>query len=279
MVIWSLWFSTGIILTLLIHGPFDDIALLSRLTSFAWHLDIRVLLSLILCVFVLFHALIAAQHAPTRRLIREIEMAFDPPSGTGMIPEIIRGIVTAVNDLLLRHVSQFINIVTGFVSAMLCYLAATGREIGQFFQEHVLNFPLFGVMLRRIAMFALVLFVALAIPFLANGTLSYVRTTSLFGDVGIPLIDGFVSLGAIAIVQLLLPITFEDYIQRSALAGFFLACVIFSSKTIAIGLSCIPRSPLLYARHLDALYILMVIGIIMASFAGIRRKQSSPNKS
>jgi hypothetical protein len=120
--------------------------------------------------------------------------------------------------------------------------------------------------------FVLVLILALAVPSLANGTLNYVRTTTLFGDVGTPLGDGLIGLLVIGLVQLLLPIDFEDYIQRAARAGFFLVCVVFSAKTIAIGLSYIPQSPLRYARHLDALYILMVTGIIVASFAGIRRK-------
>lgn len=279
IVIWALWFSTGIILSFLIHGPFEDIAFLAQEFSIAWYLDLRILLTLALCVFVLFHAVIAAQHTATRRIIPERELAIDPPDGTGMITEIIRGIISAVNDLLLKQVTQFINIVTGFISAMLCYLAATGREIGRFVQEHVLNFPLVRLMLRRIGLFALVLFLALGIPWLAHGTLNYVRTTTLFGDIGIPLIDGLIALSVIALVQLLLPIDIEDYIQRAARAGIFLVCVIFSAKTIAIGLSYIPDSPLRYARHLDALYILMVVGIIVASFAGVRPKQSSPNKA
>lgn len=196
-----------------------------------------------------------------------------------MISEILRGMVNAVNDLLLRHVSQFINIVTGFVSAMLCYIAATGREVGKFVQDHLINFPLLGMMLRRIVVFSLGLFLALAVPSLAEGTLEYVRTTRIFAHIGAPILDVLVALSSIALIQLLLPINFDDYIQRAARAGFFLLCVLFGAKTIAIGLSYLPGMPLRYARNLDALYILMVIGIVIASFAGIQRKKSGPDKT
>ena len=169
IIIWSLWFSTGVVFSLLIHGPFDDVALVAKLSSIAWYIDIRVVPTLVLCVFVLFHSLLSAQEAPTRRLIREIDIKIEPPEGNGLFPEIIRGIVNALNDLLLQPISQFINIITGFISAMLCYMAAIGREIGQFVQRHVLNFTLIRIMLRRIGIFSLVLFLAIAIPSLANG--------------------------------------------------------------------------------------------------------------
>ena len=277
IVLWSVWFSTGVIFTLLIHGPFDDIALGAKLSSISWYLDIRVLLTLILCVFILFHALLAAYKSPTRRLIREIEMVIDPPDGAGLVHNIIHGLINAINDLLLRHLSQFINILTGFVSAVLCYIAATGLEIGQFILHHVINFALFGIMLRRIAVFALLLLLALAIPTLADGTLAYVRTSKVFAHIWTPILDILLALFGIILIQLLQPISADYYIQRAGRAAFFLLCVLFSAKTIAFALSYIPHSSMLYARNLDAIYIAMLIGIAVAFFVGIRRKKISPN--
>jgi len=279
IVLWSLWFSAGVVLTILMHGPFDDVALVAKLSSIGWYLNIRLLLTLILCVFILFHALVAALKSPTHRLIREIEMDINPPSGAGLIREILRGLTNAINDLLLRHLSQFINILTGLISAMLCYIAATGREIREVIEHQVINLPLFWIMLRRIAVFALLLFVALAIPVLADGTLDYVRTSKVFAHAWAPILDILLALCVIILIQLLQPVSVDDYIQRAGRAAFFLLCVIFSAKTIAIALSYIPSSPMLYARNLDAIYIGMLVGIAVASFAGIRRKTASPNKA
>jgi hypothetical protein len=205
-------------------------------------------------------------------LIREIKIYIEPPSVTGLVSAIMQGLINAINDLFLNHLSLFVNNLTGLVSVMLCYLIATGLEIGQFIRWHVINLPLFGVMLRRIAVFAWLLLIALAVPTLADGTLFYVRTSKVFAHVWAPTLDALLALFGIILIQLLQPISAGDYIQRAGRAAFFLLCVLFSAKTIAIALSYIPHFRMLYARNPDAIYIAMLLGIAAASLAGVRKK-------
>ncbi len=94
----SLWFSTGILLAILSLGLFDDLAMVAQLSSISWYLDIRILLSLILCIVILCRALIVALKSPTRRLIQEIGLWIELPQEGNLLKSIFRGIVDAVNE-------------------------------------------------------------------------------------------------------------------------------------------------------------------------------------
>ncbi len=277
IVLLSLWFSTGVLLTILLHGPFDDLAMVARLSSISWYLDIRILLTLILCIVILCRALIKALKSPTRRLIREIEMRIKLPKKGGLLKSILRGLIDTVNELLLNHFSRFFNIVTGLVSVLICYIAATGCEIGYTIRHHVINIPIFGIMLRRMVLFASLLCIAVAIPSLANGTIKYIRAAGAFDYVMVPIADMGTSLCIIVLVQLFYPVDPDIFIKRAGRAVFFILCVLFTAKTVTIMLSYLPKLAMLYARNLGAFYIMMLIGIVVATIAGLRGKGGSPN--
>ncbi|MCK5603269.1 hypothetical protein KAR91_15405 [Candidatus Pacearchaeota archaeon] len=273
----SLWFSTGILLAILSIGLFDDLAMVAQLSSISWYLDIRILLSLILCIVILCRALIVALKSPTRRLIQEIGLWIELPQEGNLLKSIFRGIVDAVNELLLKHLNLFFNIVTGLISVLICYIAATGREISYVIRHHVINVHVFVIVLRRIVLFVSLLCIALAIPSLANGTIKYIRAAGVFDHLIFPIADMSISFFIIFLVQLFYPVNQDIVIQRTGRAVFFLLCVLFTAKTVAIMFSYIPQLDMLYARNFDALYISMLIGILVATIAGLRNRRGSPN--
>ncbi len=276
----ALWISTGILLTILMHGPFADLARAGYLSSLAWYLDLRIILSVVLVVFILCRSLLIALKAPTRRLIREISINLKRPKEGGLFRSIVRSLIDSANDLLLRHLAHFVNLLTGLVSVILCYLAATGREIGSTIRYQVINFPIIGIILRRLAVFVALLFMALLIPSLTDKTLNYIRGHSVFDHVFAPIADIVLSLTMISAVQLLKPVDTDQFIDGAGRAVFFILCVLFGAKTIAYGLSYYGPLGFLYARNIDALYLVLLVCIVVASFVGFRPSDDkSHNKS
>ncbi len=277
IILLSLWFSTGFLFTILLHGPFNDLALISRLSSISWYLDIRFLLTLILCIVILCRALIKALKSATCRLIREIEMSIKLPKKGGLLKSILRGLIEAVNELLLKHLSSFVNILTGLISVLICYIEATGQEVGHTIRHHVINKPVFGIMLRRLVLFASLLCIALAIPSLTSGTIEYIRAVGALDHVMAPIGDIGIAISIIVIVQLFYPVDLEIFIQRAGRAIFFILCVLFTAKTVAIILSYLPKLDMSYARNLGALYIMMIVGVVVAAIVGLKIRGGNPN--